>query len=71
LGKLIILKKLDSGASICVDLDDLFDMMQKAAAEKGINIKTATAEQKREVLKNMGYEPYFDILRKEAGFEWL
>jgi hypothetical protein len=71
LGKLITLKKLDSGASVCADLDDIIAMMQRAAAEKGIDIKTATVEQKREVLKSMGYEPYFDILRKEGEFAWL
>jgi hypothetical protein len=70
-GKTIILKTLDSGASICVDLDDLLDMMKKAAAEKNIDISTATVEQKRQVLKSMGYEPYFEILKKEAEFVWL
>jgi hypothetical protein len=64
-GKTIILKKLDSGASICVDLDDLLDMMEKAATEKSVDVNTATVEQKREVLKSMGYEPYFEILKKE------
>jgi len=66
-----MLKKLESGASICVDLDDLLDMMEKAAAEKGVDVNTATVEQKREVLKSMGYEPYFEILKKEAEFQWL
>ena len=69
--KTIILKTLDSGASICVDLDDLLDMMKKAAAEKNIDISTATVEQKRQVLKSMGYEPYFEILKKEVEFQWL
>jgi len=66
-----MLKKLESGASICVDLDDLLDMMVKAAAEKGIDMNTATIEQKRDVLKSMGYEPYFEMLKKEAEFQWL
>jgi hypothetical protein len=67
----ILLKKLDSGASICVELDDLLDMMQRVATEKDIDIKRATVEQKRQVLKSMGYEPYFEILKKEAEFQWL
>jgi hypothetical protein len=71
MGKTITLKTLDSGASICVDLDDLLDMMKKAATEKGIDLKMATVEQKREVLKGMGYKPYYSILKKEAEFQWL
>lgn len=71
MGKTIMLKKLDSGASICVDLDDLLDMMEKAAAEKSIAISKASTKQKREVLKSMGYEPYFEALRKEVEFKWL
>jgi hypothetical protein len=71
LGKLILLKKLDSGASICADLNDILEMMQRAAAEKGIDINKATVEQKREVLKSMGHEPYFEVLKKESEFSWL
>ena len=66
-----MLKKLESGASICVDLGDLLDMMKKAAAEKGVDVNTVTVEQKRDVLKSMGYEEYFSILKKEAEFQWL
>jgi hypothetical protein len=71
MGKILTLKSLESGASICVDLDDLFVMMRMVAAEKGIDIGKASAKQKREVLKSMGYAPYFSVLKKEAGFEWL
>jgi hypothetical protein len=71
MGKTLTLKKLESGASICVDLDDLVAMMKMAAAEKDIDISKASTKQKREVLKGMGYEPYFGLLKKEAGFEWL
>jgi hypothetical protein len=71
MGKTITLKKLESGASICVDLDDLFAMMRMVAAEKDIDISEASTKQKREILKGMGYEPYFDILKKEAEFQWL
>jgi hypothetical protein len=67
----ILLKKLDSGASICVELDDLLDMMRRVATEKDIDIKRATVEQKRQVLKSMGYEQYFEVLKKEAEFQWL
>jgi len=69
--KVIILERFESSVSHCVELDDLLDMMRRAAAEKNIDIQTATVEQKREVLKSMGYEPYFEVLRKEAGFDWL
>jgi hypothetical protein len=71
MGKTLTLKKLESGASICVDLDDLFAMMRMVAAEKGIDINKASAKQKREILKSMGYEPYFSVLKKEAEFRWL
>ena len=71
MGKTISLKKLESGASICVDLDDLFAMMRKVAAEKGIDISSASTKQKRDALKSMGYEEYFPILKKEAEFQWL
>jgi hypothetical protein len=46
-------------------------MFKKAAEEKGVTIDKATVEQKKEVLKSMGYEQYFGILKKEAEFKWL
>jgi len=70
-GKTITLKTLESSASICVDLNDLLDMIRRAAAEKDIDINKASTKQKREILKSMGYEPYFEILKKEAEFQWL
>jgi len=67
-----LLKELESGkTSICVDLDDLLAMMLRVAMEKNVDLKTATGEQKRQVLKSMGYEPYFEILKKEPEFQWL
>lgn len=69
MGKNIILEKLESGGFIGVDLDELKDMMRRAASERKIDL--STNENKREVLKGMGYEKNFDILRKEPEFSWL
>lgn len=71
MGKTITLKTLESGASICAAIDDILTMMQTVAKEKAIDINVATVEQKRQVLKSMGYEPYFEILKKEVEFQWL
>jgi hypothetical protein len=70
-GKTITLKTLESGASICATIDDILTMMQTVAKEKAIDINKASAKQKREILKSMGYEPYFEILKKEVEFQWL
>ena len=71
MGKTVTLKRLESGASICAAIDDILTMMQTVAKEKAIDINVATVEQKRQVLKSMGYEPYFEVLKKEAEFQWL
>jgi hypothetical protein len=70
-GKTVTLKRLELGTSICADIDDILTMMQTVAKEKAIDINVATVEQKRQVLKSMGYEPYFEILKKEVEFQWL
>jgi hypothetical protein len=71
MSKILMLKTLKSGGAICAEVNAILEMMRKAAAEKGLDINTATVEQKREVLKSMGYEEYFEILKKEVEFEWL
>jgi hypothetical protein len=71
MGKTVTLKRLESGASIGVDLDDLLAMMRRVATEKNIDIDKASGTEKIEILKSMGYEPYFEILKKESEFQWL
>lgn len=69
--KTLILKTLESGGTICAEIDSILEMMVRVATERGIDVNTATVEQKREILKSMGYEPYFEILKKEPEFQWL
>lgn len=45
---------------ISVDLDELLGLLEGK-----------TDEEKGRLLKDMGYEEYFDELREEEGFEWL
>jgi len=71
MGKNILLEILPSGGHISVDLDDLKAMMELAAKEQAIDLSAATLDQKRELLKSMGYESYLDILRREEELSWL
>jgi len=68
--KTIVLKKLEAGR-ICVELEDLLEMMRQIAAENHVDLNRATAKQKRDILRSMGYEPYFNVLKKEGEFSWL
>jgi len=71
-GRQLSEKKVKIGENvISVELADLLDMMKRAAKEKEINLSTCTIDAKRELLKGMGYEKYFNILRQEAEFSWL
>jgi hypothetical protein len=57
--------------TMTVYLDDLKAMLQQVAKEGNVDLATATVDEKRELLKRMGYESYFGKLREESEFAWL
>jgi len=59
-------------ARVVVDLDELLGYwIPLVARERGLDINEMTAKEKLQLLIEMGYGKYLDVLRREAGFEWL
>jgi len=57
---------------IQVDIDELLEMMQTAAAEKGLELANMKDTEKLQLLKDMGYEEYLPILKAQVvEFSWL